>query len=636
MRHSSIFILLIIIIFLFSLSCGIFDSNDNPVINKDGPVTVTTVRPYWKLASSPLQIDNTYQRGKILWHHPYEKVPVEEIYNSDANPGENAVSMFRMIFRPDTSGNPSWAGITTGFDTPILDSTEYFEFRAKGSHGIVHFDFGLISEDINGDGIPQTEDYDQDGYVNIEEDIGMDGVPDPLEAGYSPSNLDPNGDDWFSFANQTGICPIVGGCQGIGPDDSLFYEFLNGTEGNGKDPATADKPDKENFYNSFNVSNSYMSCVIDLSNSPLRIDSTEKNGWYTYRIPLRDTVYIKTYIDNFNFLPDWINIKHVRVWFEENGPQTSPDTFEVADWHFDQLLSESYEPSNAPDTTYIRDYEYRDRLVFDLGLPGEMARNDVVTKLIIYESVFPADNPDGYPIAGFYVDPTDTSQYQTENIQTDYNIHVEEINPDAYVYFNDTVKGLHYIIFNSQQISTKHIGCYMEVLKENGSTVTYGSILDSVYILKLLYRSNSQPDFVTWDLMWRNCYQIPKGVTLDDLDIDIYKGIPGTEEDTANLDYQINGDIETPYIEVLGLDQYNKQGLHQPDGIIDDRYEIFKPDMGLLIFLHRTPFDTDTVYNSLTPLLTDRVPQLYNYTSMTERVSNSLYYFRLILYHHQR
>ena len=634
MRHSYLLLLTLFAVCLLAASCGIFSSDDDDPIIIEEQGTVTTSRTDWKISSTPIQLPKSYIRGKILWHNPFYLTPVDEIYDTDVSEGEGTVRTFRMIFHPDTSSLPSWAGITTKYDTPIPESSTYFEFRAKGS-GTIHFDFGLISEDINGNELAESEDIDHNGSLDESEDTGLDGLMDEDEVGYYPvTNPDPNEDNWYSFSDEEGKCPLPGGCEGIDPDNPIFYDYLNGTEGNIYDAGVIALPDREYFYNTFNTSNTYRTCEIDLTSSPLRIDSTEKNGWYSYRIPLRDTTYMKIVNDYSYMYPDWEDIRHIRIWFEADESQNSPDTIEFAELGFEPFILDSID--NEPVVTFTRDYGYVQRRIFDLGLPGEFETGDFITQVLLFESLSETDSDMTASQANLFVDPNDTTKFHNEAI-SGYSIQVKQIPPDQYMYFTDSAANKHYVVFNGPCSKEKHIGYYMEAYNKSGDYyVHYGHGLStSRYTLKLLAHksSTSNPSQQTWQLMWRNCYAIPKGISLDDLEIKIYKGLPGTENNPANLNYQIDSSINTNYITLLGLDQYNNQNSNIPDGIVDDRIEIFRPDWGLLIFPHRKPFDTDTTYahsnGIITPELRDRVPALYDYNSITEMLEQSQYYIYL-------
>ena len=73
--------------------------------------------------------------------------------------------------------------------------------------------------------------------------------------------------------------------------------------------------------------------------------------------------------------------------------------------------------------------------------------------------------------------------------------------------------------------------------------------------------------------MWRNCYNMPRGVTGKDLDLKVFKGLSGTEQaaNQDNLEYQDADGGNENYIQILGLDQFNTANKIGPDGRLDDR-----------------------------------------------------------------
>jgi cell surface protein SprA len=231
-----------------------------------------------------------------------------------------------------------------------------FEIRAKGKRGVLHFDFGKVNEDINDDGIlnQEAEDYKS---MSKDLDVGLDGKSDGTE-GATAQNPDPAGDNWYS--GQSGKCPLPNNaCEQepyktrfSDPEDSLFYEYLNGTEGNFDDGSHLAQPDREAFsqYSPFNKSNSYFSYKIDLSDltsdSSRYVPGSESKGWRTYRIPIMDPTFLDTIVGSGNEAPSWSQITHVRVWWEADSLQTEPDTVQIAAWYIVQ--------SNWQDTLEVR------------------------------------------------------------------------------------------------------------------------------------------------------------------------------------------------------------------------------------------------------------------------------------------
>ncbi len=351
-------------------------------------LTLGTGRTQWHKSSKPYQLGGLSRRSKLLWHNPIELLQVKEVYNKDTEAGESTFRSMRLIFRPssvDTTGwewqpNPnnandsipvpqvadttaaadSWAGMMRYFAGRIdKERVQLFELRARASSGRMHIEFGRISEDVDGNGKGFSEDLLPTGKFEEYEDVGLDSLSDGAEPFYHPIyNPDPNHDNWY-FEGE-GKCPLPANlCNdpNIWNNDSTYYEYLNGTEGNRNDYEYLNEPDKEILGNSFQRENGYFSYVIDFdanTPSPFRVDSSmfpskqvDPNKpppppWYTYRIPIRDTAFLDDVIveggNTAALQPEWSGerITHIRIWFEERPGQTAPDTVEIADWYFVQ------------------------------------------------------------------------------------------------------------------------------------------------------------------------------------------------------------------------------------------------------------------------------------------------------------
>jgi cell surface protein SprA len=279
-------------------------------------------RELWTLASKPVGLESYRKRGRLIWYNPYDQVPTDEIWNRELKAGESGTHTLWLEYYPsqedkrpgdkniDSSAyNPyvAWAGIMRYMPAGSANQEEaqLLELRLNGRKGILHVDAGNISEDVNGNDSLDTEDRKTGGNIynnilNEGEDVGLDGKPDSLE-GTGP---DPNGDNWYY--NGEGA-----GCNGCGPDD---YSHINGTEGNEKDPNRWGRPDTEDIYRNYALdrANSYFSFRIDLEDDRFYVDSSEFNGWRTYRIPIKDT----TAIDDIVGSPSWTQINFIRLWVE--------------------------------------------------------------------------------------------------------------------------------------------------------------------------------------------------------------------------------------------------------------------------------------------------------------------------------
>ncbi|MFH1686798.1 MAG: cell surface protein SprA [bacterium] len=383
----------------FTLSGEVAQSHPNP--NVEGVayvddfesaldrVSLGTSRVLWQKSSAPLQTDNSWERGKLLWHTPLHVVNVSDVYSRDVGAGESTMRTFRLVFKPkherteykdwitsgvdttgvqlDTTANElaSWAGIQRYFGSRIdAGRVQALELRIRGSSGLarglgrgkLHFDFGVISNDIDGDNITDTEDLNGNGAVTEEEDVGLDGVPNSLEPFYHPIfNPDPDGDNWYF--QDSGLCPLPPAECGLiswDEDDPRRYEWLNGTEGNRRDISVLGRPDQEKVStSSWEQNNYYFSFAVDLATDSFLVPGSEMpiaasnvdNPWRTYRIPILEPDALEwtpggdsVWKDDAETPdPSWSNINTVRVWFEAAPDQIENDTIEIADWHFVQM-----------------------------------------------------------------------------------------------------------------------------------------------------------------------------------------------------------------------------------------------------------------------------------------------------------
>lgn len=313
-------------------------------------------RENWTKSSEPKGFDSTRARGNLVWFNPYNQIATNDIWNRDLRQGESGTHTLWFQYTPPESvlvidtleggevqyeyvtvdPTEGWAGIMRAFTAGSVnqDRAELLELRMRGGRGIIHFEFGDISEDINGNGVLEDEDIttadrQENGILDSGEDVGLDGLADENEPGYDATlNPDPNGDDWYY--NGYGI-----GCNGCGPYD---YSHINGTEGNGDDPGRLGRPDSEDIDNDNNldITNNYHSYSIDLAAGDFLVDSSEYNGWKTYRIPIRKEEFIDTTVGD----PDWARTNFVRVWIE--SPDGAPDTIAIASM---DLIQSNWEDS---------------------------------------------------------------------------------------------------------------------------------------------------------------------------------------------------------------------------------------------------------------------------------------------------
>lgn len=303
----------------------------------------------------------------------------------------------------------------------------------------------------------------------------------------------------------------------------------------------------------------------------------------------------------------------------------------------------------APELTIkiLRDYSFARNRIFDLaytgdalGYPDQFQPGDKIIKLEIYydNSYYYDGSSDSGWHAHFYVDPNDTSKFSNEQ---QLIRRFRKYDLSMYTWgevHNET--GIPYVVFSKSVSENIVLAFYMEFESSiDGDTIKVGDISqeregDSLY-LKLLYpgASKSYPTNQTWQLMWRNTYNMPRDVDFEDMDIRIFRGLAGTEATfIENLDVQYGSTSSPKYIQVLGLDQYNVINASIPDGRVDARLDIYRSDWGLLIFPDRVPFNSSKSFSGFDALL-HKVPELYN-TKPTDRkfVTSSEYYFQITTY----
>lgn len=314
-------------------------------------VSLGVLRPLWTIASPPLNgsmSEALTARGlhdkAFNWFSPYTQFRLTDIYGILERDRENdRVHTLILHFDPALSGTITqdepialaWGGAMRGLPMSAWDmsTASYLEVRmavsARGTPGRLHIDLGRISEDVNLDGVLDTEDREvlgiRNGILDEGEDTGLDGIPDSLEAGYDPvNNPDPAGDNWhFDEHAETAIGRI------------------NGTEGNSRDIFWY-RPDTEDIggITEFDTINSYFAFMLDPDDPAhygwLRggeeTESADLTGfvnyitWKTYWIPLWNAY--QRVNDAHAPPPETDQITHVRLWIDG---ATAPVRYYIAE-----------------------------------------------------------------------------------------------------------------------------------------------------------------------------------------------------------------------------------------------------------------------------------------------------------------
>lgn len=274
-----------------------------------------TGRVTWVQASEPY--NSFLSKGSVNWFNP-NNVYAKEVYHpstlSTKERNEKVSVLTMKIFPPDIANpnlnTPYWAGLMKYIGNQVdFSEKQYIEFLVKVDSLAVYdnpvklyFDLGDTSEDFYTDfgglGKLNTEDGKNGGDVNGQleymEDIGLDGLSRKLSNGSINPDSDPN--DAFSASE-------------------VNHEFpnINGTEGNGR----LDTEDL-NGNGSLDTLERYYRYSVTLSDTTSVYFQNQFNGWYLYRIPLKNNPNVEK-ISNVSTEPNLKTVSYVRVWAESES-----------------------------------------------------------------------------------------------------------------------------------------------------------------------------------------------------------------------------------------------------------------------------------------------------------------------------
>ncbi|UCC11406.1 MAG: hypothetical protein JSW02_08630 [candidate division WOR-3 bacterium] len=274
------------------------DLESTTIVSND----VSINRTSWFPCSKPVDRDtNDFTQTRLVWYNPRdrERLQANDIYEDPIDENEIA-DVLNIKFTPDDS--LSYAGLTQYIYTEDFDEIENLELIINGKGGRMHVDF---AQDINEDQLRRNQDGALVGYGSFQdedmnknyvwtqndEDTGLDGVYG--DDGSNQDALDDGNDDYVAY-DSTGR--------------------VNGTEGN----RIWDTEDL-NRDGTLNGEDRYFSYVIDLDSDSFQIDAGLREGWKMFRVPIKDTLNQDTVVG----VPDWHNIKYVRIWFDNF---TQPET----------------------------------------------------------------------------------------------------------------------------------------------------------------------------------------------------------------------------------------------------------------------------------------------------------------------
>ena len=192
------------------------------------------------------------------------------------------------------------------------------------------------------------------------------------------------------------------------------------------------------------------------------------------------------------------------------------------------------------------------------------------------------------------------------------------LDPDRY----SLVGGGGYIILE-QALNDRHA---LAVSYRTDSGEEFGQAQGDTLLLKLIKPRDSRPRFPTWNLEWKNVYQIASGFSQGrkfdrrTIEVQVFKQVPGREPQASQ-----DGDS---YLELMGLDQEGQDPGTPPDRLIDANYAGLDEFRGLLIFPDQRPFDPQVP--PYKDALDETVPELYDSQQQRDQIEASQYFIQVV------
>jgi hypothetical protein len=270
------------------------------------------------------KMDQLNYKAKSYWfNRTPSDITITDIYGdrkSSTSSTDNQITVLDLVYDPTLRGAYNkgnsvldqaddykyWGGfmkpLSSSANDLVEENIEFIEFwvriDAAGTGAKLNIDLGQISEEVIPNGKLDTEDDDGNGILASEaDDVGLDGETD-IEEGATSDMPDPNNDD-FSYSSGN-------------------YVNVNGTDGNKNDTEGGGLlPDTEDLNGNYTLDNvdSYYKYEIPLDTTKVNgsytnefIQGTGENGWYLFRIPLKDTVGAVG-------SPSFSLVETIRFWF---------------------------------------------------------------------------------------------------------------------------------------------------------------------------------------------------------------------------------------------------------------------------------------------------------------------------------
>ena len=154
----------------------------------------------------------------------------------------------------------------------------------------------------------------------------------------------------------------------------------------------------------------------------------------------------------------------------------------------------------------------------------------------------------------------------------------------------------------------------------------FGETRGDTLKLKLIKAQDARATFPTWNLEWKNVYQIASSFSRgrkfdrETIEIQILKETPGREP-------QASQDGKS-YLQVFGLDEHGQDQGSPPDRRIDADYLGLDELQGLLILPDLSPFNPE--HSEFQLALKDTVPEIYNTQQSRDKIEASQFIIQAI------
>lgn len=290
--------------------------------------------------------------------------------------------------------------------------------------------------------------------------------------------------------------------------------------------------------------------------------------------------------------------------------------------------------------TQIQDYNYMRNTYFFLhdryrvmypevdedGI-HEYKGENVITRIEVYKSGRNYQNDENAFQAWAVVDPDNPDTSNTTN--DSHRGHFLRLEPNK-DYFVD--KKLGYIRMNRylQDYEVLAVSFRDTSGNEFGTLPDENGNFTGTRIFKMIKPRNPTPDLETWDLEWKNVYNLGNTQDIDQEDFDLTIYFKPASGDPLNSTTPEGGSQPKSYLEILGLDRKNESGAVSPDGNIDfGNPNIIDLERGELFFPDLTPFAPDTLSESTLP--EDQWANFYDVdpTNQSEIIRRSNFYIEV-------